>query len=84
MTEIQGCFQITVDISLNLSMKNYLGGWFWNFNFTFTWHILALFISIRASDLVMGTKLGREQVYDMTGHTRPAFHFWGTAHELYS
>lgn len=22
-------------------------------------------------------KLGREHVYDRTGHTRPAFHFWG-------
>lgn len=29
-------------------------------------------------------KLGREHVYDRTGHTRPAFHFWGTVHELYT
>lgn len=78
ITEIQGSSPITVNIFLYLSMKTHLDGWFWNFSFNITWAVLALFLSIRGCiGFGEGCKLGREQVYDRTGHTRPAFHFLG-------
>lgn len=86
MTEIRGNFPITINISLDLSnKKNHLGGWFWNCNFNFTRAVSGpLHLDLGLHRIWAWGKLGRERVYDRTGHTRPAFHFGGTVHELYT
>lgn len=85
MTEIRDNFPITANISLDPSITKKIiwAAGFGNFKVNFSWVVSGtLHLDLGLHRILGWGKLGREQVYDRTGHTQPAFRFWGTVHEL--